>query len=43
MRAKINSSSNNIDFTTTIKGNKPNSKVFYLGKAVTLTKVEQYY
>lgn len=43
VRASINSSSNNIDFTTTIKGNKPNSKVFYLGKAVTLTKVEQYY
>ena len=41
--ARINSSSNNIDFTTIIKGNKPNSKVFYLGKAVTLTKVEQYY
>lgn len=41
--ARINSSSNNIDFTTIIEGNKPNSKVFYLGKAVTLTKVEQYY
>lgn len=41
--ASINSSSNNIDFTTVIKGNKPNSKVLYLGKIVTLTKVEQYY
>ena len=43
VRARIDSSSNNIDFVTTIKGNKPNSKVFYIGKAVTLTKVEQYY
>lgn len=43
VRASINSSSNNIDFVTTIKGNKPNAKVFYTGKAVTLTKVEQYY
>lgn len=43
VRARIDSSSNNIDFVTTIKGNKPNAKVFYLGKAVTLTKVEQYY
>lgn len=43
VRASINSSSNNIDFSTVIKGNKPNSKVFYVGKAVTLTKVEQYY
>lgn len=43
VRASINSSSNNIDFITVIKGNKPNSKVFYLGKFVTLTKVEQYY
>ena len=41
--ASINSSSNNIDFVTTIKGSQPNSKVFYIGKAVTLTKVEQYY
>lgn len=41
--AEIDSSSNNIDFVTTIKGNKPNAKVFYTGKAVTLTKVEQYY
>lgn len=41
--AKIDSTSNNIDFITTIKGNKPISKVFYLGKPVTLTKVEQYY
>jgi hypothetical protein len=41
--ASINSSSNNIDFVTTIKGSQPNSKVFYTGKAVTLTKVEQYY
>lgn len=43
VRAKIDSASNNIDFITTIKGNKPNSKVLYTGKAVTLTKVEQYY
>lgn len=43
VRTRIDSSSNNIDFITTIKGNKPNSKVFYLGKVVTLTKVEQYY
>lgn len=43
VRAYVNSSSNNIDFVTTIKGNKPNSKAFYTGKAVTLTKVEQYY
>lgn len=41
--AGINSSSNNIDFVTVVKGNKPNSAVFYLGKSVTLTKVEQYY
>lgn len=41
--ASINSSSNNIDFGTVIKGNKPNAKVRYLGKSVTLTKVEQYY
>ena len=43
VRASINSSSNNIDFITVIKGNKPNSKAFYFGKIVTLTKVEQYY
>lgn len=43
VHTRIDSSSNNIDFITTIKGNKPNSKVFYLGKVVTLTKVEQYY
>lgn len=43
VRASINSSSNNIDFVTTIKGSQPNSRVFYTGKAVTLTKVEQYY
>lgn len=41
--AKIDSTSNNIDFITIIKGNKPNAKVMYLGKSVTLTKVEQYY
>lgn len=41
--ASINRSSNNIDFVTTIKGSQPNSNVFYTGKAVTLTKVEQYY
>ena len=39
----INSSSNNIDFITVIKSNKPNTKVFYFGEAVTLTKIEQYY
>lgn len=43
VRARIDSSSNNIDFITVIKGNKPNSKAFYIGKNVTLTKVEQYY
>lgn len=41
--SRINSSSNNIDFTTTIKSNKPNAKVFYFGESVTLTKIEQYY
>lgn len=43
VRAYVDSSSNNINFVTTIKGNRPNSKAFYTGKAVTLTKVEQYY
>lgn len=43
VRASIDRSSNNIDFVTTIEGSQPNSKVFYTGKAVTLTKVEQYY
>lgn len=41
--ASINSSSNNINFITVIKGNKPNAEVIYLGKPVTLNKVEQYY
>lgn len=41
--ARINSSSNNIDFMTTIKSKKPNTKVFYVGESVTLTKIEQYY
>ena len=41
--ASINRSSNNIDFMTVIKSNKPNTKVFYFGDAVTLTKIEQYY
>ena len=41
--AWINNSSNNIDFKTTIKSNKPNAKVFYFGESVTLTKIEQYY
>lgn len=41
--ASIDSSSNNIDFTTRISGSNPNSKVFYIGKAVTLIKVEQFY
>lgn len=39
----INDSSNNIDFMTEIKSNKPNEKVFYFGESVTLTKIEQYY
>ena len=41
--ARINSSSNNIDFMTTIKSNKPNTRVLYFGESVTLTKIEQYY
>ena len=41
--ACINDSSNNIDFMTVIKSNKPNEKVFYFGESVTLTKIEQYY
>lgn len=41
--AWINGSSNNIDFVTTIKSNKPNAKVLYFGESVTLTKIEQYY
>lgn len=41
--ASINTSSNNIDFITTIKSNKPNERVFYRGESVTLTKIEQYY
>ena len=41
--ASINSSSNNIDFITVIKSNKPNAKVLYFGESVTLTKIEQYY
>lgn len=43
VRASIDSSSNNINFVTTIKGTQPNSKVFYTGKTVTLIKVEQFY
>lgn len=43
VRASIDSLSNNIDFITRISGSKPNSKVFYTGKAVTLIKVEQFY
>lgn len=43
VRANIDSSSNNIDFVTVIKGSQPNSKVLYFGKSVTLTKVEQFY
>ena len=43
VQARISSSSNNIDFTTTIKGNKPNANVLYSGELVTLTKIEQYY
>ena len=43
VKASISSSSNNIDFTTTIKGSKPNTNVFYSGEFVTLTKIEQYY
>lgn len=41
--ARIDSSSNNIDFVTRIEGSQPNSKVLYFGKSVTLTKVEQFY
>lgn len=41
--ANIDSSSNNIDFITRISGSQPNSRVFYIGKAVTLIKVEQFY
>lgn len=41
--ASINSSSDNINFMTSIKSNKPNAKVFYFGESVTLTKIEQYY
>lgn len=41
--ASINGSSNNIDFVTTIKSNKPNTRVLYFGESVTLTKIEQYY
>ena len=41
--ARINDSSNNIDFLTTIKSSRPNTKVFYFGESVTLTKIEQYY
>lgn len=43
VRASIDRSSNNINFITLVKDNKPNSNVFYTGKTVTLTKVEQYY
>jgi len=39
----INNSSNNIDFMTKIKSNKPNAKVLYFGESVTLIKIEQYY
>lgn len=39
----INNSSNNIDFVTKIKSNKPNTRVLYFGESVTLTKIEQYY
>lgn len=41
--AQVNNSSNNIDFMTKIKSNRPNAKVFYFGESVTLTKIEQYY
>lgn len=43
VQACISSSSNNIEFITTVKGNKPNTNVFYSGELVTLTKIEQYY
>ena len=43
VRASIDSASNNIDFITKITGSQPNAKVFYIGKTVTLTKVEQFY
>lgn len=41
--ARVNGSSNNIDFMTVIKSNKPNAKVFYFGETVTLAKIEQFY
>ena len=41
--AVINKLSNFIDFTTTIKGDSPNTQVFYHGASVRLLKVEQYY
>lgn len=41
--ACINGSSNNIDFLTKIKSDKPSTKVFYFGESVILTKIEQYY
>ena len=41
--AWINNSSNNINFMTQIKSNRPNQKVLYFGESVTLTKIEQYY
>ena len=40
---KVNNSSNNIDFVTTIYGDAPRQFVLYLGDTVTLTKVEQFY
>ena len=41
--ASIDYASNNIDFITIVKSSSPNTRVFYRGKSVTLTKIEQYY
>ena len=41
--AKIDYASNNIDFITKVKSSSPNTRVFYRGKSVTLTKIEQFY
>lgn len=40
---KINTTSNNIDFITTMYGDAPRQFLLYLGDTVTLTKIEQFY
>lgn len=40
---KINITSNNIDFITTMYGDAPRQFLLYLGVTVTLTKIEQFY